>query len=281
MNTLKLPDQSSLPQFQLKTYEEHVASFQELEESLEAHLWAQASICSSLNIKWGEGSINNFAQQVGKHPERIRQLIRTFNYWQDKDRPQALSFSHLQSLAYAAKKGDLTAEAMELLIQDAEGENLSVRALERTIQAIGGSVPPSFTPEPEEEPEEPEDNSRDFSKAAQLSRSSTVEIVQTRLMAYYSFMGKQKCWVTQESKAKLHHLKIIPSSKGGMLKARQGLAIYAVIPLVERKHSAQGDSDSVHNMGEEKFIIKHFESLEKFQAKYIRNLLEFINQVPL
>lgn len=119
----------ALPTFEAEDFESHVYAFRQVSEEIEERLWMLAAIAASVSSKYGERSIPDFAQKVGKSPRRIYELAYTYRAWYQRDRAQDLSFKHH---TVAARRDP---ENPERPIERAIQENLSANKLEETLIA--------------------------------------------------------------------------------------------------------------------------------------------------
>ncbi len=122
--TLPAP-QGGLPTFKGKDWNEHVETARALIESLDNHRWHLAAVCASVDTKYGEESLSQFASEIGMSTRTVYSYAQTYRGFESRKRSQILSFHH-HTIA-------VRAEDPEKAIEEAEDEELSTRELESRI----------------------------------------------------------------------------------------------------------------------------------------------------
>lgn len=131
MSELELVDQQEFPVFHGESYEEHVSTWLQVDDSIQGHYWMLGAIADSLQSKYGDDTTGKFAADVGSSSRRIRDYRQTYRTFENGDRSPSLSFKHHT----LASKSEDPQKALEA----AENESLSTRELEQLVQT--GELP--------------------------------------------------------------------------------------------------------------------------------------------
>lgn len=129
--SLALVQSEQWPIFQGESYEEHVSTWLEVDQSVQGHYWMLGAIAASLDKKYGDDVIGKFASDVRSSAKRIREYRQTYQTWQNGERSPFLSFHH-HTLAARS-------EEPQRVLEIAEREELSTRELEQLVKT--GEVP--------------------------------------------------------------------------------------------------------------------------------------------
>src|SRR5689334_13116143 len=130
----------SLPVFLGRTYDDHVHAWNEISERLEDGQWKLGAIGASLDTKYGEGSIKQFASDVRLSKSAVYSYIKTYRAYENSKRLEYLSFHHhtiaaaaenpIEALEKAHDKGWSTRELKEYVETGREPEEKAVIALQ-------------------------------------------------------------------------------------------------------------------------------------------------------
>lgn len=130
----KIPSQSAASQpllvqrpdgtweFNGVTEEDHVDTFLKVDGDVDSAQWALAAIAASIDTRYGEDNIGDFAKKVKHTPRHIRRIAKTYRETMQKGRHRPnLTFSHhVEALAY---------ENVEEALDAAEANDLSALGL--------------------------------------------------------------------------------------------------------------------------------------------------------
>ena len=129
---------ADLPVFHGESWEEHVQTWLDLERVVTDQRWRQAAVIASLETRYGENSLDKFAQDVGISPKRLYEYRAAYRVYQFSGRPENLDFYHY----VIASRAENPAE----LIEQAAADGLSTKALRRIVTQ--STAPPIETPLP-------------------------------------------------------------------------------------------------------------------------------------
>lgn len=264
--------------------EEHADAWETVDRSLQNHYWYLGAIAASLDRSYGRGSIKELAEQVGKSPERVYQLLHTYKAFDGKDVSGQLTFTHFQ---YAADSDD-----PDYWIRRAHEEGLSTRKL---LELIKGKALPEFRlhePEPVQDVEVRPVTESGYSsfppdeawiepgqvseQAEQVSEQASISYPKRSLKAWYGFITSFNCLACGSSDVEVAHIEAVLSNRtSGWLPRRVGLAEWACIPLCHEHH--QTAIDSIHAIGEDAFC-ENLRSIKYVHDWLITRLLEFFTE---
>lgn len=283
--------------------EEHADAWETVDRSLQNHFWYLGAIAASIDRSYGRGSIKELAEQVGKSPERIYQLLRTYKAFEGKDVSGQLTFTHYQ---YAADSDN-----PDYWIRRAHEEMMPTGKL---LELIKGKQLPEFRLHPETPPETAptltkiaegplspdmydkltqsvtEAGYGDFPlpEKPKLTQTITVddEVIfegpvfgeranaERSLSHWYSYIRSFNCLRCGASDVECAHIEAVLSTKtSGWLPRRTGLAEWACVPLCPSCHRTA--SDSIHAVGEDAFFDQ-LRSVKWAHDYLITRLLEFM-----
>src|SRR5688572_15525537 len=94
-------NRNGLPIFLGKTYEDHVDAFQGIDRSVDARLWALASVAASLKTRYNDQTVQKFAHEVRHSAVYIYELAATYRKFENSTRVEILSFTHHRIAARA------------------------------------------------------------------------------------------------------------------------------------------------------------------------------------
>lgn len=88
-------DKSGVIVFAGESYDDHVHAWEDCQNEVDAGLWAQARIAASLESKYGDGGIKDFAKDVEKGKTWIYDMAKTYRvFGQNSSQLEYLSFTH-------------------------------------------------------------------------------------------------------------------------------------------------------------------------------------------
>lgn len=103
-------DKSGAVVFAGETFDDHVQAWGDCQLEVDSGLWGQARIAGSLETKYGEGGVKEFAKEVGKGKTWIYDMAGAFRaFGQNSGQLEYLSFTH----HVEAAKDDNPQEALE------------------------------------------------------------------------------------------------------------------------------------------------------------------------
>lgn len=259
---ITLSTDAELPEFKGKSWEEHVEAFREHTTSVQTHIWLLASISASLESSYGGGETKRFAGEVGRSERRIRQYAQTYRVFHNRRRSELLEFTHHQIIAEYFENGAI--DNVEDIVSEAELGDWSVRDLEKYLEKKAKGK--------DKEPEEGEGVTQEVSAH---ERHLDFELDKANLKSWHDFLNSGGCMVSQrKDNLELYYFKI-PEEKGNLLPKRTGVTHYACIPLAPEYMREK--NDSVHVLGEEKFMELHFGSRERLWGLLLAKAFVFIN----
>lgn len=125
-----------LPVFLGRTYEDHVHAWNEISERLEDGQWKLGAIGASLNTKYGDAAMKQFASDVRLSKSSVYSYIKTYRAYENSKRLEFLSFHH-HTVAAAAKKevcGSTPIEALEKAHDGTDGRPWTTRELKEYVE---------------------------------------------------------------------------------------------------------------------------------------------------
>jgi len=135
----RVPDLVERPdglwEYRGESFDEHVDVFTNIAGKVESAKWAMGAICASVEKKYGEGKVEEFASKVGYSPRHVRRMARTYKEAIEKGRYRPfLSFTHhTEALAHpdpdealdVAESGDMSALGLRDWIDEQARERFS------------------------------------------------------------------------------------------------------------------------------------------------------------
>lgn len=117
---------NALWQCRAETLEQHVEAFLSVDRKIDSSQWAMAAIAASIETKYGEGQIQEFAEKVEYTPRHVRRMAQTYREAQKGRWRPHLSFKHhTEALSHSDP---------DAALDEAESKQLSAIALRRWIQ---------------------------------------------------------------------------------------------------------------------------------------------------
>lgn len=122
----------------LETWEDHVSFYLQLEEGSSAFAWLKADTLAHLLTKFGDSSIEKFANEINQKRSTVVNYLRTAKAFSSEQRIPSVSFSaHFQSSfadSYDTTKGEFVSNNRFKWIEKAADEGLSTRRLAEGIK---------------------------------------------------------------------------------------------------------------------------------------------------
>ena len=132
---------ANLPAFTGTSWEDHLQAWIDAEQDVTSARWRQAAVAHSLEVHYGEASVEQFAAQIGIAARRVWEYRTVYRIAlaHHCERPQNLDFSHYVIASTATNPHDYLDRAAD--------QQLSTRALRRLIVAeqappIDQTLPP-------------------------------------------------------------------------------------------------------------------------------------------
>lgn len=85
---------AELPRYAGITFDDHVTTWERVDESLRGHYWMLGAIAYSVYLRFGRRGIKDFARRVHASTRRVEEYASTYRQWQNRDRSQILTFTH-------------------------------------------------------------------------------------------------------------------------------------------------------------------------------------------
>lgn len=113
-------------QFRSDRFEDHAKAFVGVTKEMDSSSWAMAAIAASVETKYGESRVEEFAEKVGHSPRHVRRMSRVYREAENgRYRPNLTFNHHAEALVYSNPDEALDA---------AEENHLSVFALREWIK---------------------------------------------------------------------------------------------------------------------------------------------------
>lgn len=113
-------------EFRGNTFEDHVDSWQIVDEQVQKDKWKLSAVAASLDTKYNDKTVDRFAHETRRSARRVREYAQTWRAFQNGARAPILSFSHHVKAASAPDP--------VLAIQKAHDGEWSVHDLEKWIR---------------------------------------------------------------------------------------------------------------------------------------------------
>lgn len=133
-------------EFTGQSFEDHVAGWQAAQITVDGGLWGQAIIAASVDTKYGEGGVKEFAARVGRGKTWIYDMARAYRVFKDSSQLESLSFTHHVEAAKLGTEDD-PAPAIEALSK-AHEKGWSTKGLQSYVET-------GIEPEPRSKPMKP------------------------------------------------------------------------------------------------------------------------------
>ena len=121
----------------LETWEDWVTTYLQLNEATNSVSWLKADFLSKLYKKFGGGSLEKFASDVGEPRSTVTNYVRVSRAFPPKARVPHLSFTHHYQASftdsYDESKREFATDKRFEIIEDAAERNLSTRQLKNEI----------------------------------------------------------------------------------------------------------------------------------------------------
>ena len=101
-------------EFHGESFEDHVGAWVDAQNTIDGGLWGQALVAASLETKYGDGGVKDFAARVGRGKTWIYDMARAYRVFKDSSQLESLSFTHHVEAAKLGSEDD-PAPAIEAL----------------------------------------------------------------------------------------------------------------------------------------------------------------------
>lgn len=127
-----------LPVFTGSTWEDHVQAWIDAEDEVSEGKWKQAAVAASVEVHYGEQSLEEFARQVGCTSRNVRLYRKAYRRKQSRlaENGKRFPYSNLSFSHWTAIPEDWPDDKAESLLDACAENSLSVRGLFRMMKQI-------------------------------------------------------------------------------------------------------------------------------------------------
>lgn len=127
-------DQTGRLQFHGHSFQDHVDAWTDAQSAVDAGLWGQAMVAASLEGKYGDKAVAEFAQSVNRSRQWIYDMARAYRTFELSSQLDNLSFTHHVEAAKASDPADALAKAAENNWNTKETQNYAETGIEPEIK---------------------------------------------------------------------------------------------------------------------------------------------------
>ncbi len=115
-----------IPEFTEPDWEAHVSAWIQITDVENGLQWRKGAIAASVEVKFGESSLEKFAAEVGEPYSNLRIYRQVYNFYKDSARIEGLSWQHHREAMDAADAQDA--------LRNAADKGLSSRQLRKRVK---------------------------------------------------------------------------------------------------------------------------------------------------